>query len=104
MINDRRICEQESGNVRPVFVQLCPCTARDDCPRHIGTTSGKCVDISRIICTVKARNHGTRHFLQFFLQEKVGTLILKFSIPVKTDHFRSINKFIAEKISQQDCI
>ena len=57
IVYDTRICYQHTGNIGPVFIQICMDRFCNDRSRYIRTSTGKCLHTSIMERSIKSRDY-----------------------------------------------
>ena len=104
ILNETRVCYQETRHIGPVLIEICFCCFCNDGTGNIRSTSGKCLDLAICISTIESRNDSLLQFCQFLFHQFIGSLCIKFSIFIKTDHLCGIHKRESQIICHNNAI
>ena len=96
ILDDTRIGYQETGNICPVFIEVCLDSLCHKRTGYIRTSSGESFNFSIFTSAIKSRDNGMFTFCQLFGQKSVCLLGIQISVLIKTDHICCINKFITQ--------
>ena len=96
IFNNTRVCYQETGNICPVFIEVCLNSLCHKRTGHIRAASGESFNFSIFTSAIKSRDNGTFTFCQLFGQKSVCLLGIQISVLIKTNHICCIYKFITQ--------
>ena len=96
IFNNTWVCYQETGNICPVFIEVCLNSLCHKRTGYIRTSSGESFNFSIFTSAIKSRDNGMFTFCQLFGQKSVCLLGIQISVLIKTDHICCIYKFITQ--------
>ena len=104
ILDDPRICHQESGDIRPVLVNVGAYCARDQRARDVRSAAGERDDLSRFPSrSVKARDHSVLMSGKLLRQGFLRVVEEQSALLVEQDQACCVDKIIAQKSRRQLC-
>ena len=104
IVYDTRICYQHTGNIGPVFIQICMDRFCNDRSRYIRTSTGKCLHTSIMERSIKSRDYCMIDSFQSFCQLFISHLIVQISVIFKENTFCRIHKCVTQIICHHDTV
>ena len=104
IFDDTWICDQETGYIGPVLIQISMDCFCDQRTCDIGSASGEGCYLSFCGCTIKSRNDCIVTFCQACRKLFIGCFCIKCAVFMENDHFSCIDKFISQVICHDDTV
>src|SRR5699024_10818059 len=92
IIHDPGICHKESGDVRPVLIEICMNSFGNQRSGNIRTASGEGLHHTVLHSSVESRDHCALAFCETFHQKDVCIIRVKDPVYIKPDHRSGVDK------------